>query len=393
MTEWEKQTVAQLKDELKARGLPVSGKKADLIARLENAVSAKKQPSSDRPEDEEQAYVQIDASGTPFQEDDAPNPELQDDAPTDLPPVKPEDKIDTKPTSDRDFQQNEPTPPPEQPSLPNADETEEQDKKRKLSEEEEDAASVPETEQKQEPAPTITTTTTATTITTSNKKKKPNPRSEGKNNSKKPLPVSPKIPTTPTRALRIDGFVRPFTENAVKLLLSENGRNVVSMWMPTIKTHCFVVFSKQSEAEAACAELDGKQWPAASPKTLAVRYCYIREAEKNTAEGTGKKDFKVERTEEDGTEEEEEEEEEKEKKVEVKEDMAMEEERAAGDEGKKKEKTVVVEKKKKEEEEEKEKKPMLSLDELFKKTKAKPHIYWLPLTEEQIAAKKGSGAR
>jgi apoptotic chromatin condensation inducer in the nucleus len=382
MTEWEKQTVAQLKDELKARGLPVSGKKADLIARLENAGSVGEQPSSGILEAEEQAKVQIDAADTPVQEDDAPNPQLQDDALTDIPPVKSEDKVDTKPTSDQDFQPKEPTPPPEQPSIRNADETEEQDKKRKLSEEE-DAASVPGTEQKQEPAPTITAAAT-TTIATSNKKKKPNPRSEGKKSAKKPLPISPKIPTTPTRALRIDGFVRPFTENAVKLLLSDNCRNVISMWMPTIKTHCYVIFSKQSEAEAARAELDGKQWPAASPKTLAVRYCYIIEAEKNTAEGTGQEDFKVERTEEDGIEEEEEEEEEEEKK----EDVVMEEEKAAGDEGKKKEKTVVVDKKK-----EVETKHMLSLDELFKKTEAKPHIYWLPLTEEQIAAKKGRSAR
>ena len=28
-----------------------------------------------------------------------------------------------------------------------------------------------------------------------------------------------------------------------------------------------------------------------------------------------------------------------------------------------------------------------TLDDLFKKTKAKPHIYYLPLTEEQVAAK------
>lgn len=30
----------------------------------------------------------------------------------------------------------------------------------------------------------------------------------------------------------------------------------------------------------------------------------------------------------------------------------------------------------------------LSLDDLFKKTATKPHIYWLPLTEEQVKAKK-----
>ncbi len=34
----------------------------------------------------------------------------------------------------------------------------------------------------------------------------------------------------------------------------------------------------------------------------------------------------------------------------------------------------------------------LSLDELFRKTEAKPCIYWLPLTEEQVAEKKRKAA-
>lgn len=33
-----------------------------------------------------------------------------------------------------------------------------------------------------------------------------------------------------------------------------------------------------------------------------------------------------------------------------------------------------------------------TLDELFRKTEAKPMLYWLPLTEEQIAAKKAAKA-
>ena len=37
MSDYEKMTVAQLKELLKESGLPVSGKKADLIARLQEA--------------------------------------------------------------------------------------------------------------------------------------------------------------------------------------------------------------------------------------------------------------------------------------------------------------------------------------------------------------------
>mmetsp|Transcript_37927 Transcript_37927/g.45726 ORF Transcript_37927/g.45726 Transcript_37927/m.45726 type:complete len:115 (-) Transcript_37927:465-809(-) len=32
--------------------------------------------------------------------------------------------------------------------------------------------------------------------------------------------------------------------------------------------------------------------------------------------------------------------------------------------------------------------PLPTLDDLFRKTKAKPPIYWLPLTDEQVALKK-----
>lgn len=37
---------------------------------------------------------------------------------------------------------------------------------------------------------------------------------------------------------------------------------------------------------------------------------------------------------------------------------------------------------------EKEQQPIKTLDDLFRKTETKPHIYYLPLTEEQVAAKK-----
>ena len=39
---------------------------------------------------------------------------------------------------------------------------------------------------------------------------------------------------------------------------------------------------------------------------------------------------------------------------------------------------------------EKETEKVMSLDDLFKKTEALPQLYWLPLTEKQIAAKAAS---
>ena len=52
--EFENMTVAQLKDVLRDRGLPVSGKKAELIARLME--ESEKPPVEDAPEIEEDDY-------------------------------------------------------------------------------------------------------------------------------------------------------------------------------------------------------------------------------------------------------------------------------------------------------------------------------------------------
>ncbi|KAJ9541168.1 hypothetical protein OSB04_027674 [Centaurea solstitialis] len=53
------------------------------------------------------------------------------------------------------------------------------------------------------------------------------------------VPPSTKPPTT---SLRIDNFLRPFTLKAVQELLGKTG-TVVSFWMDHIKTHCYVTFT------------------------------------------------------------------------------------------------------------------------------------------------------
>ncbi|KFM24604.1 hypothetical protein F751_2322 [Auxenochlorella protothecoides] len=47
------------------------------------------------------------------------------------------------------------------------------------------------------------------------------------------------VTASTTRALRIDGFVRPFTERAVRELLDPTGAELKALWMPSIKTHCY----------------------------------------------------------------------------------------------------------------------------------------------------------
>jgi len=43
----------------------------------------------------------------------------------------------------------------------------------------------------------------------------------------------------PTRTLYVKGFVRPFTNSAVKEFFSQDGE-ITFLWMDKIKTHCYV---------------------------------------------------------------------------------------------------------------------------------------------------------
>ncbi|RID77136.1 hypothetical protein BRARA_A00066 [Brassica rapa] len=174
--------------------------------------------------------------------------------------------------------------------------------------------------------------------------------------------VVPPSPKEPTNSLRIDRFLRPFTLKAVQELLGKTG-NVTSFWMDTIKTHCYVSYGSVEEAAATREAVYNLQWPPNGGRLL-------------TAEFVGPEEVKA--------------------KLEappqpqtqapshppatalppppplakappVKERHALppppplvpEEQEA----------------------------PIVTLDDLFKKTKAIPRIYYLPLSDEQVAAK------
>ncbi|KAE8655890.1 Detected protein of confused Function [Hibiscus syriacus] len=71
------------------------------------------------------------------------------------------------------------------------------------------------------------------------------------------VPPSPKAPTT---SLRVDNFLRPFTLKAVQELLGKTG-TVTSFWMDHIKTHCYVTYSSVEEAIDTRNAVYNLQWP------------------------------------------------------------------------------------------------------------------------------------
>ncbi|KAK9842740.1 hypothetical protein WJX74_001625 [Apatococcus lobatus] len=90
-----------------------------------------------------------------------------------------------------------------------------------------------------------------------------------------------------TRALRIDGFVRPFPERAARDLISETGGELESFWMPTIKSTAWVVFTSEAVAEATFQAVWGKEWPPGNRSRLNPQYVSPEEAFSKAGLGDG----------------------------------------------------------------------------------------------------------
>ncbi|KAG4154211.1 hypothetical protein ERO13_D03G044500v2 [Gossypium hirsutum] len=72
--------------------------------------------------------------------------------------------------------------------------------------------------------------------------------------------VVPPSQNAPTTSLRIDHFLRPFTLKAAQELLGKTG-TVTSFWMDHIKTHCYVTYSSVEEAIETRNAVYNLQWP------------------------------------------------------------------------------------------------------------------------------------
>ncbi|XP_059644025.1 formin-like protein 5 [Cornus florida] len=83
--------------------------------------------------------------------------------------------------------------------------------------------------------------------------------------------VVPPSPRTPTNSLRIDRFLRPFTLKAVQELLGKTG-TLTNFWMDQIKTHCYVTYSSVDEAIATRNAVYDLQWPSNGGHLLVAEF-------------------------------------------------------------------------------------------------------------------------
>uniref|UniRef100_A0A0E0KEE5 SAP domain-containing protein n=1 Tax=Oryza punctata TaxID=4537 RepID=A0A0E0KEE5_ORYPU len=199
-----------------------------------------------------------------------------------------------------------------------------------------------------------------------------------------------------TNSLRIDRFVRPFTLKAVQELIGKTG-SVCSFWMDHIKTHCYVTFSSVEEAVATRDAVYDLQWPPNNGNRLVAEFVDPQEvklkleppppaapAATPISPATTPKEPPFQQAQP---------------------NQNMPRQAAAprehlpppppltkpptSDSGSAKERLPPTPKKQPEP-------PVVTLDDLFRKTQSSPRIYYLPLSEEEVAAKlasQGKGKR
>uniref|UniRef100_A0A8B9JNQ6 Apoptotic chromatin condensation inducer 1 n=1 Tax=Astyanax mexicanus TaxID=7994 RepID=A0A8B9JNQ6_ASTMX len=208
-----------------------------------------------------------------------------------------------------------------------------------------------------------------------------------------------------SNVIHVCNLVRPFTLGQLKELLNRTGTVLEEgFWIDKIKSHCYVTYSSKEEAVATREALHGVKWPSSNPKVLRVDFCEQDELDFHKGllpgddprvQGPGpvprpaappdqwaEREREMERRERTRSEREWDRDKVRDFGREDREagrrSRSRDRDRRRKERGKSKERKA--EKKDKPEEP-----PAKLLDDLFRKTKAAPCIYWLPLTEEQAA--------
>ncbi|XP_073304219.1 uncharacterized protein [Primulina huaijiensis] len=95
--------------------------------------------------------------------------------------------------------------------------------------------------------------------------------SDSANNEAPKEHLVPPSPKSPSNSLRIDRFLRPFTLKAVQELLGKTG-TVTSFWMDHIKSHCYVSYSSIEEAVDTRNAVYNLQWPPNGGRMLVAEF-------------------------------------------------------------------------------------------------------------------------
>ncbi|XP_060198816.1 uncharacterized protein LOC132627471 [Lycium barbarum] len=195
--------------------------------------------------------------------------------------------------------------------------------------------------------------------------------------------IVPKSSETATNSLKIENFLRPFTLKAVQELLGRTGE-VCSFWMDQIKTHCYVTYSSVEEAIETRNAVYNLQWPPNGGRLLVADFVDPQQVQtkvegrepafppKNASPAVPPASSSVQTppAQQQG----------RKQQAESEHPLARQPAPAPPSAPPTKEMlpSPVADKNDP---------PIVTLDDLFRKTKATPRIYYLPLTDEEVAKK------
>lgn len=199
-----------------------------------------------------------------------------------------------------------------------------------------------------------------------------------------------------SNVIRITNLVRPFTVGQLRDLLQRTGKIVSNgFWIDSIKSQCIVEYENEDQAIETVYALNESQWPSTNPKFLRVVFTDKEELNKALS---GTHPDRLEKQNESKVEK---------LRTRVENNIILREwDRGKLEDmnGEKEDKPIKrkisddhfsKDKKVKKDLQDKQKKsktperiPTKSLDELFRKTKTSPTLYWSPLSTEQITEKE-----
>ncbi|XVF17178.1 hypothetical protein REPUB_Repub10bG0097200 [Reevesia pubescens] len=194
-----------------------------------------------------------------------------------------------------------------------------------------------------------------------------------------------------TTSLRIDRFLRPFTLKAVQELLGKTG-NVMSFWMDHIKTHCYVTYSSVEEAIETRNAVYNLQWPPNGGRLLVADFVDPEEVKNRleappltpTTPGTSG----ITAPQAQPTSQPQPSPRQQVSRQQLPPPSALPPPPPMSNPPPVRERLPLPPPPP-----EKLDPPIVTLDDLFRKTKATPRIYYLPLSEEQVAAKRAARSR
>eukprot|EP01135_Chromosphaera_perkinsii_P005754 Nk52_evm54s359 gene=Nk52_evmTU54s359 len=361
LTDLKKVKVAELKKALDDMGVDYSGLKLkkDLAERLQESIDAKEKEASaggkgSPKKSEVEKGSESPKKGSPQKEKAPESPKKETKAPSPKKSVtSPQKKASASPKKQISPEKEKSPAPPEKPATPRKEASASPRKQKPASPEKEKAPSSPAKasprKEKQAMSPKKTSQPMDTEPPVTNEQEeKQKVRQEkeamlkeklAKAHADRKAAEEAELLKTrpPSEYVHITNLLRPFTTDSLKRLLCEHGKLCEDVFfIDAIKSLCIAKFDSVDSATKTREAINGKTWPDVHGKELHVVFSSAEEFEKVSS--THERNVSRRNTADSSV-------------------------RATNAE-------------------------VETLDELFRKTKTKPNIYWLPLTEAQVQRKR-----